>query len=104
MTSVSKTLSKAEKKALHAALDTIKANEIHPDWDMDSFVPIHGVGTSKLGGFKLGSMRGADAVYRVAIFRTAGKKLVPPKLVAAAWAAVPTGQEILDDLNTAIDA
>ncbi|KAM6494841.1 hypothetical protein JOM56_009464 [Amanita muscaria] len=104
MSSVSNTLSKAEKKALHEALDKIKVNDlVDLAWELQ-YATVHGVGTSQLGGYKLGSMRGTDAQYRVGIFRTAKKKLIPPPVVSAAWAAVPTGQEILDDLNTAIDA
>ena len=67
------------------------------------YVPIHGIRTSGIEGYKLGSMMGSDQQFHIAIFFSKQKRLIPPPIVTVAWETEPTGEEIVTRLTAAID-
>jgi len=84
-------------------------NNINPaalvdlSWET-KYYPVHGLGTSSLGGYKLGSTRGlGDQQFCVGILDTSiGKQIIPPPIVTVSWKTEPTN-EVLTGLSAAID-
>ncbi|KAF5364707.1 hypothetical protein D9758_005524 [Tetrapyrgos nigripes] len=95
----------SDKKKLRSVVDQLGDGSKVVDliWD-NLFKPVHGLTTSALGGYKLGSMKGDDNMYRVGIFVSNKKTLKPPPIVVAEWNAEPTGAQVVAGLNQAIDA
>ncbi|KAM6490131.1 hypothetical protein JOM56_014450 [Amanita muscaria] len=96
-------LSNKSKELLLAVLDKVDETRlIDLTWE-PKYEKVHGVGTSKLEDYKLGSMKGTDAQYHVGIFRSVDKRLIPPPLVVASWPAAPDGAQIISGLRMELE-
>ena len=75
-------------------------------WDpAGQWHPVHGLTTSALDGYKLGSLGSTTdpRKYLVGVFVTRKKKLVQPAIVSSSWDEIPTGAEVISGLTSAVD-
>lgn len=81
------------KKEIRAVLEGILENDriISPAWPPQGarWSMIHGVGTSQLGGYKLGCLYTSGGEYGVGVFTTANMTIIGDPWVKAFWPSNP---------------
>ncbi|CAG7847216.1 SubName: Full=Uncharacterized protein {ECO:0000313/EMBL:CCA71888.1} [Serendipita indica DSM 11827] len=93
-------LSNSQKQKLREVVEAVTAGDLDKGmvWDT-SYKPIHGLGTSRLQGYKLGSQKTSTGTYNVAIWSVSKMRLAEPKWVEASFDEEPTGEAVIEALN-----
>ncbi|KIK04404.1 hypothetical protein K443DRAFT_4701 [Laccaria amethystina LaAM-08-1] len=96
-------LSNAQKRQISAALDVLATKTLLFDWSTQ-WVSVHDGNTSQLGGLKPGCRQDSAApkLYWVGIFTVSNKRIVPPPLIQASFAAVPDTATAVAALRVAL--